>query len=82
MNATSRHSSNTDLKLHRHVLQHIRAIVPGTIVICQKGIVLLTEPNDLRDYTLRPGHQITIRRKGDVLVEALDDADLTVIYPN
>ena len=82
MNAVSKHLNNADVRLRPHRPQHIRGAIPGTIIMCQKGLVLLTEPNDLRDYTLRPGHQMMIRQKGDVVVEALDDADLTVIYPN
>jgi len=51
-------------------------------IACEKGIVLLTEPNDLRDYTLRPGHRVLIKKRGDVLVEALDESELSIIYPN
>jgi len=79
---TYNHTNNLSLRLQRHALQHISDAPVGTIVICEKGLVFLTESDDLRDYTLRPGHQFVIRKKGDVLVEGLDDTRLNIIYPN
>lgn len=82
MNLTNKTINKTNLQLHRRALQHIRKVVPGMTVTCEKGLILLTEPNDLRDYTLRAGHQVVIKKQGDVLVEALDEAELSIIYPN
>ena len=82
MNLTHKNFSDVKLQLHRKALQHLDHVVPGMKIECEKGIVLLTEPNDLRDYTLKPGHHVFINRRGDVLVEAIDDAELSIIYPN
>lgn len=82
MNLTRRHPTNQTIQLHRKALQHINNVTPGMTVICEKGLILLTEPNDLRDYTLRPGHHVVIRKRGDVLIEAIDDASVSIIYPN
>jgi len=82
MNITHNNLSKVKLQLQRKALEHISKVVPGTTIVCEKGVVLLTESNDLRDYTLRPGHHVFIRRRGDVLVEAIDDAELNIIYPN
>ncbi len=82
MEHSSQPLSKTSLQLHRRALQHIRKVVPGMMVTCEKGIILLTEPNDLRDYTLRPGHHVVIQRRGDVLIEAIDEAELSITYPN
>jgi len=82
MNTRRKNLSNTNIQLHRRALQHISNVVPGMTIACEKGIVLLTEPNDLRDYTLRPGHRVLIKKRGDVLVEALDESELSIIYPN
>ncbi len=82
MNLTHKNLSAVKLQLHRKALQHIKLVVPGMRIECEKGVVLLTEPNDLRDYTLRPGHHVFIQQRGDVLVEAIDDAELSIIYPN
>ncbi|MBI3739066.1 MAG: DUF2917 domain-containing protein [Chloroflexi bacterium] len=82
MNLTRKHPTNLSIQLHRTALQHLSNVTPGMTVICEKGLVLLTEPNDLRDYTLRPGHNVVIRKRGDVLIEAMDDASVSIIYPN
>ncbi|HUI90079.1 MAG TPA: hypothetical protein VLX61_15275 [Anaerolineales bacterium] len=82
MNLVHKNLSNIKLQLHRKAMQHISNVVPGMTVECEKGVVLLTEPNDLRDYTLRPGHHVFIKQRGDVLVEAIDDSELSIIYPN
>ncbi len=82
MNTTSKHLSKTNLQLHRRALQHIRNVVPGMTVTCEKGLVFLTEPDDLRDYTLKPGHHIVIKKRGDILVEAIDEAEISISYPN
>lgn len=82
MQKTGKSLNRTSLQLHRQALQHLRKVIPGMTVTCEKGIILLTEPDDLRDYTLRPGHQVMIKKRGDVLVEAIEEAELSIIYPN
>ena len=82
MNITRKTPSNFSVQLHHQTLRHLDHIVPGMTVTCEKGLVLLTEVDDLRDYTLRPGHHVTINKRGDVLVEALYDAELSIQYPN
>ncbi len=82
MNLTHKNLSNVKLQLHRKALEHIQDVVPGMSIEVEKGLVLLTEPNDLRDYALRPGHHVFIKKRGDVLIEAIDDAEISIIYPN
>ncbi len=76
------HSKNVSLHINSHNVQHVNEIEPGMTIVCRKGLVWLTEPSDLRDYTLRPGHHVVIRKRGQVLIEALADADVSIIYPN
>lgn len=82
MNLTRKTPSNFNLQLRPQALEHLTHIVPGMTVTCEKGLVLLTEVNDLRDYTLRPGHHLTIKKRGDVLIQAIHAAELRIIYPN
>jgi hypothetical protein len=42
----------------------------------------LTESDNLQDYALKAGHSVVIRKKGKVLIEAVDEANLHIIYPN
>ena len=52
------------------------------MISCDKGLIWLTESDDRQDYTLRPGHHVVIRKKGEVLIEALNESDLHISYPN
>ncbi|MEW6028624.1 MAG: DUF2917 domain-containing protein [Chloroflexota bacterium] len=63
-------------------VHHLDGIEPGMTVTCDQGIVWLTESNDRQDYMLKPGHSMVIRQRGEVVIEALRDATLSIIYPN
>lgn len=63
-------------------VHHLDEIEPGMTVTCDQGIVWLTESNDQQDYMLKPGHSMVIRQRGEVVIEALRDATLSIIYPN
>ena len=73
---------NIRLNLQRHQVRKLVDVIPGTIISCDKGIIWLTESDDRQDYTLRPGHRLVIRKKAEVLIEALNESDLHVSYPN
>lgn len=82
MNFSWNQHKNFSLHLNPHQVEKVQNVEPGMTVVCDEGVVWLTESNDLQDYALRPGHSVVIRRKGKVLIEALDAADLHIIYPN
>jgi len=82
MNLAWNQHKNISVNLHPHQVQSLDDVEPGMTVVCDKGIVWLTESNDTQDYALRPGHSVIIRKKGKVLIEAVNEADLHIIYPN
>lgn len=73
---------NMAINLQSHQVRKLEKVIPGMIVVCDKGIIWLTESNDRQDFALRPGHSVVIRRKSDVLIEAVNEAEFHIIYPN
>jgi len=73
---------NISFNLQPHQLRKLVDVIPGTMISCDKGLIWLTESDDRQDYTLRPGHHVVIRKKGEVLIEALNESDLHISYPN
>ncbi|MBI5353953.1 MAG: DUF2917 domain-containing protein [Chloroflexi bacterium] len=82
MNLPWNRPKNISIKLQSHQVRKLDDVKPGMTVTVDEGIVWLTESNDTQDYALRPGHSVIIRKKGDVLIEAVDKASLHIIYPN
>jgi hypothetical protein len=74
--------ANLKLHLHRRAFHHMNRIKPGMTVRCENGLVWLTKSRDLQDYMLRPGVSMVVGKRTDVLIEALSDADVTILYPN
>jgi hypothetical protein len=75
-------TKNNTLNLQQHQVRKLVNVIPGTVISCDKGILWLTESDDRQDYMLRPGHHVMIHQKGEVLIEALNESDLHVTYPN
>ena len=78
----SNQNKNVSLNLQPHQVRKLVGVIPGTIVSCDNGIIWLTESDNLQDYALRPGHRVVICKKGDVLIEAVNESDLRISYPN
>lgn len=74
--------ANLKLHLHRRAFHRVNRIKPGMTVRCERGLVWLTKSSDLRDYMLRPGNSMVLPKRANVLIEALSDADVSIIYPN
>lgn len=73
---------NITISLQPHQVQKLEKVTPGMIVTCDKGIIWLTESNDRQDYALRAGRSVVLKKKGEVLIEAVDEAEFHIIYPN
>lgn len=73
---------NVSMNLQPHQVEKLEDVKPGMTVVCDTGIIWLTESNDPQDYALRPGHSVIIRKKGNILVEAVNEAGFHIIYPN
>jgi hypothetical protein len=70
---------NTTVELRRRGVERITNCKPGTTIVCEKGILWLTQPNDRRDYILFAGERFDKVKRGPVLVEAMRDAVVRVI---
>ena len=82
MNLPWTQHKNISIKLHQHQVENLKDVEPGMTIVCDEGLIWLTESNDMQDYALKPGHSVIIRKKGKVLIEAVDEANLHIIYPN
>ena len=82
MNLPWTQHKNISIKLHQHEVENLKDVEPGMTIVCDEGLIWLTESNDLQDYALKPGHSVIIRKKSKVLIEAVDEANLHIIYPN
>jgi hypothetical protein len=82
MTQTTKNASNTSLQLQRRDFFRAQKINPGTTVICEKGILWLTQSDDLKDYMLKPGDSLVVSKKSNVLIEALSEARVSIVNPN
>lgn len=82
MDTTREPKANLKLHLHRRAFHHLSRIKPGMTVRCEDGLVWLTKSKDLQDYMLRPGTSMVVGKRANILIEALSDADVTIVYPN
>ena len=74
--------TNTTLQLPRRSFHRALKTQPGTTVVCEQGILWLTQSEDYKDYFLQPGEQIVIEKKGNVLIEAMSAARVSIVNPN
>lgn len=83
MNTVNNKKADLKLHLHRRAFHHVNKTKPGMTIVCEKGLVWLTESSDLQDYMLQPGATMVVDKHANMLIEALsDDADISIIYPN
>ena len=82
MNLPWTQHKNISIKLQQDQVENLKDVEAGMTIVCDEGVIWLTESNDLQDYALKPGHSVIIRKKGKVLIEAVDEANLHIIYPN
>jgi hypothetical protein len=82
MNLTRERQTNFNLKLQRRGFHRVGTQKTGMTVVCEKGILWLTQSNDLRDYMLRPGDSLIINKRSHVLIEAMSEAHVSIVYPN
>ena len=75
MNITHTSTQKTILPIPRN---NVRQVNRYKKIVCEKGILWLTQSGDPGDYILMPGDQFAGRKHGKVLVEALQDAILRI----
>jgi hypothetical protein len=81
MNKTMKETTNT-IQLPRNSFHRAIKAQPGTTVVCEQGILWLTQSEDAQDYFLQPGEQMVIEKKGNVLIEAMSAARISIVNPN
>jgi hypothetical protein len=82
MNKTSATPTNTPLTLTRRAFIRAQNTQPGTTIVCEQGMLWLTQSGDYRDYMLRTGDHLTINKKSKVLIEALSEARVSIQSDN
>jgi hypothetical protein len=53
----------------------------GRILLCQRGVVWITQERDVSDYLLQAGEAFIVTLPGLVLATALEPASVTVVTP-
>ena len=69
----------TKIRMPRHAFQRVHGIKRGSTLFCDTGVLWVTQTGDNRDYVLTPGQKMTVTKRGKVVVEAMRDADFSVL---
>ena len=67
------------LPMHRGNMHSVSQVLRGSTVICEHGVLWLTQSGDPIDHVLLPGQRYTLKKTGKVLVEALREASLSIL---
>jgi hypothetical protein len=73
-------TTNTTLQLPRRSFHRALKAQAGTTVVCEQGILWLTQSNDYKDYMLKPGEQLVISKANNVLIEAMSEARVSIVH--
>ena len=71
--------AKTMIRMTRHTFQRMDMVKPGSTLFCDTGVLWVTQTGDSRDYVLTPGQKMIVTKRGKVLVEAMRDADFSVL---
>ena len=66
--------SKETLGLCRDEMIRLDGDVAGSVILCRKGVLWLTQTGTPGDHLIRAGEAFSIRRGGVVLVSALEDS--------
>ena len=69
----------TKIRMLRHAFQRINGVKRGSTLFCDTGVLWVTQTGDRKDYVLTSGQKMTVTKRGKVLVEAMRDADFSVL---
>jgi hypothetical protein len=75
MNMSAYMRTQPAVHLQRRGIERLQRIKRGTRLVCDAGILWVTQAGDRRDYVLLPGDDLSLKARGKVLVEAMRDAD-------
>ncbi len=65
-----------DIFLDDPQVRRFASLKPGDTLYCTRGILWVTQEDDLKDYILHPGEQMIVSQRGVVVVEGLQNAAL------
>ncbi|MCX6066612.1 MAG: DUF2917 domain-containing protein [Chloroflexi bacterium] len=82
MTTTLNLNGNIEIQLHPHNVLPVIENQSGTTVVCENGILWLTQPDDMKDYMLESGEQMILGTHGKVVIEAMSETTLMIISPN
>jgi hypothetical protein len=68
----------TELRLSGRGVFDLLDYRPGTVIFCKKGIVWVTQSNDVEDHILYPGEEFVSDRRGKVLIQAMREAAVRI----
>jgi Protein of unknown function (DUF2917) len=68
----------TELRLSGRGVYDMVDYRPGTVIFCKKGIVWVTQSNDVEDHVLYPGDEFVSDRRGKVIVQAMRDSAVRI----
>ena len=69
----------TKIRIQRRDYQRMNSVKPGSTLICDTGVLWVTQTGDWQDHVLLPGEKMHFTKRGKVLVEAMRDADFHVV---
>jgi hypothetical protein len=82
MNLNLKAPTNTTLKMRRQDVHSATNARPGTTIVCEEGILWLTQSNDLNDYLLEQGQKLVVEKKSNLTIEALSNARMRIVSSN
>jgi hypothetical protein len=71
---TSNIQTKTKIRMQRRDYQRMGSMKPGSTLVCDTGVLWVTQAGDYRDYVLLPGDVMRVTKRGKLLVEAMRDA--------
>ena len=69
----------TKIRMSRRAFQRMDGVKPGSTLLCDTGVLWVTQSGDRRDYVLTPGQEMVVTKRGKVLVEAMRDSDFYIV---
>ena len=67
-------AADSVIAMHRDDLKRLDGDHRWRMIVCREGTIWITQERDWRDYVLEPGDVFVVTRRGQVLIEALEDA--------
>ena len=67
-----------ELLLKKHQLVTLSEAQSKMAIECKQGVIWVTRTGEYQDYMLRPGRHYIPKAKGQLVIEAIDDARVDI----